>query len=468
MSALNTLHCVLVVVLAFAVRESLAQTQLKYAAGMGPNAPLGYTIASLHDLQTAEFSAQYNSVGLNFIQPFPAGVVCCVVSVAEGFLSIGPSDASSNYIEPFLNGVDTCTSNTQPYSTTFGVPNFSPGPYEGMWISDLTTKEQAALRVTGVAPTLCAVNSTVTPVVYKYTPQYEIRPYGPNYPAPNASEFTFASLADVQSADFQASYNATGGIYFTGSNNTNYCCLIRVANGGWLSYSATPKATAYSPLSLYTQDTNSWACNLQSNDQIHSLGTSFGGPTPDTVFDTLNASTTALFGTFVNNTQNWDGCGSNLPDSLTVFKRVTLPQYIVQIVGTGAAPIPANYAVASITDLQSVEFQNFYNAAGGLQMSAAVAPEFCCIVQVAEGAVGYNLANGISPVSVYSDNVVECATGMGAAQVFLGTAFGGPNSGTIYPTLNSTVTSLFGTFSLSSSTFCSGYTTSQTLLKLVA
>jgi hypothetical protein len=438
--------------------------------------PSGYALASLADLQSTDFLTQYNSFGINYVQSFANGLICCVVNVAEGYLSIGPSDSYSNYLQPFINGADVCSSNTIPQSTTFGVPSFSPGPYEGMWISNLTTKEQAAFRVTGITPAggnfgECGVNSSSTTAIFKaLPPKYVIRPFGPNYPAPNASEYAVAGLADIQSDDFQAAYNATGGILLAGTTSANYCCLIQVAVGGWLSYGAN--STSFSPLSLYSQD-NDWACNSQSNNQIHLLGTSFGGPNPDDVFATLNTTTTSQFGTFLNNPANWDGC-NGLPDTLTVFKRVTLPKYIIQVVGTNyPAPPMSEYTVATIDDVQSQDFLEAYNSNGGVMMSAVDATNsICCIVQVAQGWLNYNIApdSGISPMSVYTEpgNLLECLSDMAAQKVHLGTAFGGPDSGTVFQTLSNITASYFSTFTSSNTQqWCNGLTASQTLLKRV-
>ncbi|CUG86174.1 membrane-associated protein, putative [Bodo saltans] len=467
------------VLLALAAGTAFAaqQQQPKYVVGFLPNGPAGYAPASLADLKTPEFLEQYNSVGLGFVQRFPNGYLCCVVGVAEGLLSIGPSDSYSNYIEPYLDNVDTCTGGTQPNGTTFGVPGFSAGPYENMWISNLTTKEQNAFRVTGVIPTGAIANcgfnySQYTTIFKALPPKYVIRPSGPNYPAPNTSEYVVASLADLKSADFQAFYNETGGVLLAGTNTTNYCCLLRVADGGWLYYGSANNG-AYSPLTLFNQFTSAWACNAATNDQIHSLGTSFGGPNSGLVFDTLNPTTTAQFGSFRNNTQNWDGCGSNLPNSLTVFKRASLPKYIVQVYGPNfPAPPASQYAVATLADVLSQDFQDSYNAAGGVYQPALSSTHtFCCIVQVAgNNYLNYNVATGLSPITTYtepsSQSSVTCSEISTAQWADLGTAYG-INSGSIFSTLNSTVTSQFNTFTSATSNWCGNVPDSKTLFKRV-
>jgi hypothetical protein len=461
--------------LAVAAGAVAAQQKPQYVAGMLSTVPSGYALASLADLQSTDFLTQYNSFGINYVQSFASGIICCVVNVAEGYLSIGPSNAYSNYLQPFINGADVCSSNTIPQSTTFGVPSFSPGPYEGMWISNLTTKEQAGFRVTGITPAggnfgECGVSSSSTTAIFKaLPPKYVIRPFGPNYPAPNASEYTIASLADVKSADFQAAYNATGGILLAGSASTNYCCLIRVSNDAWLYYGAN--STSFSPLSLFNEGTSQWACSDATNNDMHFLGTSFGGPTPGLVFNTLNAATTSQFGSFWNNTQNWDGCGSNLPDSLTVFKRVTLPKYIIQPYGPNF-PLPSGYAVATFADVLSQDFQDSYNTAGGVFMPAvSTTNNFCCIVQVAGGNIlNYNVDPTPSPLSTYAEpgslHEIECSETSASQWVFLGTAFGA-NTQTVFGTINSTVTSLLTTFNSTSSSWCMGIPNAKTLLKLM-
>jgi hypothetical protein len=286
----------------------------------------GYTLATLADIQSPAFLTQYNSEGLNFIQPFPDSVVCCVISIHEGYVSFGSSVANSNFVEPFYQGQDTCTSGTQPNQTTFGIPNFFPSPYTGLWLSTLTPKEQASLRVTGVAPpssvTTCPplrnTSSSIYPAIFKpsETAQYVVRPRGPNYPAPS-SDYREMFVSDLTSDMFQSHYNSVGGILLTGVSSTNYCCLIRVANGGWLSYGPE---NLFSPLSLIYPSTQSWECSLQTNNQVHWLGTSFGGADP-ALLVTLNSTSVAELGYFVNNTQDWDGC-QGLPDSLTLYMKV--------------------------------------------------------------------------------------------------------------------------------------------------
>lgn len=322
----STLTLLVAAVLAAAV--VVPGIDARFVAGFLPAQNLtGYTLATLQDIQSAEFRAQYNSEGIPFVQPFPSSVVCCVMSVAEGYLSFGPTPSDSNFLEPFFNGQDICTSSTQPSQTTFGIPSFFTGPFTGLWLSSLSTKEQASLRVTGMpppasftsCPTMRNTSSSIYPAIFKTSDsaQYVVRPRGPNYPAPS-SDYQEMSVEDMRSDMFQSHYNSVGGILLTGVASTNYCCMIRVTNGGWLSYGPE---NLFSPLSLTNPSTGYWECSIATNNQIHWLGTSFGGQ--DTaLLQTLNNTVVSNFGYFINNTNDWDGC-QGLPDSLTIYQKVS-------------------------------------------------------------------------------------------------------------------------------------------------
>jgi hypothetical protein len=258
-----------------------------------------------------------------------------VLSVFEGFLEFGPTANDSNYLESFnQQGLDMCTANTMPLNTTFGVPSFfPPGPYVGLWIYNLSPKEQMALRATNVVPTAglqCTGNitqypqypafyrlvgsPTATPAPTAALPPYIVQPQGPNYPAP--ANYVEMYVSDLSSSNFINYYNSNGGILLQGAGmNPPYCCMIRVADGGWVSYG--PEGLI-SPLSTVLPETGQWQCNEQSNNQVHWLATQFGGIQNYINFATLNSTVTSLFGFFVNNTQGWDGC--NVPDSLTFLK----------------------------------------------------------------------------------------------------------------------------------------------------
>ena len=158
--------------------------------------------------------------------------------------------------------------------------------------------------------------------------------------------------------------------------------------------------------------------------------------------------------------------------SQTLLKRVSTSKYIVQVVGTNyPAPPTSQYTIASIADVQSQDFLDFYNTNGGLMLSALDATNsICCIVQVAEGWLNYNIApdSGFSPLSVYTEpgNQVECFADMAAQKVHLGAAFGGPGSGTIFQTISNITSMYFTTFTSSNTNkWCNGLTATQTLLK---
>ncbi|CUG06143.1 unnamed protein product, partial [Bodo saltans] len=321
--------------------------------------PSGYALASLADLQSADFLNQYNSVGINYVQPFDAGALCCVVSVQEGFASIGPSNSFSNYLQPFHNGVGACTSNTQPNGTTFGIPSFAPGPYEGMWISNLTSKEQAGFRVTGLTPSganfnECGLSGAATTAIYRMIPpKYIVQIVGPGFPVP--SGYAVATLADLLSVDFQTSYNTAGGVVMTASDTASYCCILEVSEG-WVGYN---DAAGVSPLGLFSESMEDVLCGVGQDRQLVYIGTSFDGPNTGTVFSTFNVSVTSLLGTF--NHQNFTFC-STVNASQTLLKRVSTSKYIVQVVGTNyPAPPTSQYTVASIADVQSQDFLDFYN-----------------------------------------------------------------------------------------------------------
>ncbi|CUG91187.1 Hypothetical protein, putative, partial [Bodo saltans] len=338
------------VLLAVAAGTAVAQ-QAEFVAGMLSTVPSGYALASLADLQSADFLNQYNSVGINYVQPFASGALCCAVSVQEGFLSIGPSDSYSNYLQPFLNGAATCTSGSQPTDTTFGIPLSAFGPYEGMWISNLTTKEQAGFRVTGVTPTganfnECGFSEAATTAIFRaISPQYIVQIVGTGFPVP--SGYAVAALADLQSAAFQTVYNKAGGVVMTASDTASYCCILSVSEG-FVGYN---DAVGISPLGLFSESFDRVECGIGQDRQLVYIGTSFGGPNTGLVFDTFNASVTSLLGTF--SPQNSTFC-HGVPASQTLLKRVSTSKYIVQVVGTNyPAPPASQYTVASIADVQS-------------------------------------------------------------------------------------------------------------------
>lgn len=310
------------------VATAAAQT---YVIGFTPNVTSpypGYVVASIVDLQSAAFAQQYNTIGLSYIAPYNGGAVCCVLGVQEGFLTFGPNSTYSNYVNSFQGNQDTCTSGTAPMNTTFGMPLNAGGPYAGLWLSSLTQKEQQSLNTAYVVPqgyyycsgqTVPTVfKSIATPAPTAVLPPYIVQPQGPNYPAPTG--YSEMYVADVASSTFTSWYNSNGGILLTGSRSfaQNYCCLIRVADGGFLSYG--PEGL-FSPVSIGMPPYGGWQCGQQFNNQLHILDTGFGGPDTGLAFNTLNSTIVSSFGYFVNNTENWDGCGSNLPDSLTLYKQ---------------------------------------------------------------------------------------------------------------------------------------------------
>jgi hypothetical protein len=429
---------------------------VKYAVGLLPSIPDEYVVASLSDLNSVAFATQYNSAGLNFVQAFPSAPTCCIASVQEGFLSFGYSDSNSNFLEPFVDGAGACGPSTQPTGATLGVPSSSAGPYEGMWISLLTPKEQGALRVTGLVPnnaTIVNCNGAPSIVLLKYVPKYVIRPQGANYPAPNATEYEVASLNDLHATDFMTYYNSQYGILLTGTNeNIGYCCLIRVADG-WLNFGAPPTASV---IELYYDDSTSWTCNGGTNNILANIGTQYNQG-----FSQLTATDVAQLGSFTNITQ-W--CSATT-DTLTLYKRVASPKYIVGLYGADVPP-PPQYTIATLADAQSVDFQVAYNAAGGVNLSAFESTDsICCIVQVAEGSLNYNPSAGLSPLVLFSPNSPTqeiCSDEVFSELTLLGSV--GVDALVFY-TLNVSTTSSFSTFSLSNSTYCGGVSASLTLFK---
>ncbi|CUG86171.1 membrane-associated protein, putative [Bodo saltans] len=310
-----------VAVLVVVAASTAVAQQPEFVAGMLSTVPSGYALASLADLQSADFLNQYNSVGINYVQSFGSGFICCVVSVQEGYLSIGSSASYSSYITPFLNGVETCTSNTQPSGTTFGVPPFASGPYEGMWITNLTTKEQAGFLATGVTPTgafsNCGLSGVATTAIFRVIPpKYIVQIVGTGAPVP--SGFAVATLADLQSVDFQTSYNTAGGVVMAASpnNQNSYCCILSVSEG-WVGYN--DEVDSISPLGLYSEAFNAVECGYNQARQLVFIGTPFGGPNGGFVFRTFNASLVSSFGTFTR--QNTSDCQSS-PTTQTLLKSV--------------------------------------------------------------------------------------------------------------------------------------------------
>lgn len=300
---------------------SVAQAQ-QYAAGFLPPPP-GYEQASINDVLSASFVAQYNTVGLSFVNQTFAGAVCCVFQLREGYLTFG-----GTFLEPFAGGVDVCTTGTAPANTTFGVPTFEPGPLSGVWLKQLDAKALSLLGVNSTQPSIsdcgagiqhtvvlkqsAAPPPPVTPAPTTPAPQlpYMISPYGAHYAAP--SGYRAMALSDVLSTSFVSYYNANG-IRLIGNYTSNYCCMLQLQDNGWLTYGAEGN---FSPFSLFVN--GYWSCGSAAMGGLVTLGTSFGGPY-QLEFPTLNATTLSLVGEFYNNTmRDFDGCQS-LDDSLTMW-----------------------------------------------------------------------------------------------------------------------------------------------------
>jgi hypothetical protein len=287
--------------------------------------PENYVVASLADLATTEFSTSYRFPGINFLDSIPV-TPCCVISVAEGFLSFGPSDKDSNFLQPFLpdDGSSACRSGTTPSRTTLGISAASPGPLNGTILYPLSPEEQAEFRVTTASPSSSATYGNCTSssptstdlAIVKLQYRYVVRPTSltPGY--------TIATLKDVQSAEFSNAYNYNrGSIQLTveASQESDYCCMLRVAEG-WLAYGSAAQPNGYSPMTLYNSGYN-WICSGFTGSVWGEMGAAFGGPNSGTVFFSLNETVTEQFSVFTTNLQNWSSCGENLTNTLTLYKR---------------------------------------------------------------------------------------------------------------------------------------------------
>lgn len=312
---------IVIVAVTAALLASSAAGQPEFVMAFLPKVNLSnYEVATLADLRSDAFVQQYNTIGLSFVQQMTQ--MCCVVSVAEGFLAFGVAGQQNGFIESFKGSQDVCTSYTQPQNTTFGIPPFAPGPYAGRPLPSINRTALELLHVNNSLPisyygSQCA-NSKTYPFIAVFRrirsqPSFIVQPYGPNFTAPVG--YRQGALSDFISASFASYYNSNGILLSGINSNVNYCCMIRVTDGGWLTYGAENN---FSPITLFTPS-GYWSCGSSTNNMYHIFGTSFGGTQPNVLLPRLNATSLPLVGYFTNDTaQDFDGCNL-FPDSLTFF-----------------------------------------------------------------------------------------------------------------------------------------------------
>ncbi|CUG91182.1 membrane-associated protein, putative [Bodo saltans] len=290
--------------------------------------PENYVVASLADLNTSKFATSYRFPGINFLNSIP-WTPCCVVSVAEGYLSYGPTDTDSNFIQPYFHtdGSSACVSGTEPRGTAFGISSSSPGPLNGTLLYPVYNQTEFRFVATATPTTSpsygnCTASTPTSSSIALVKVQYRYIVL-PNSPAPPPSSgYTIATLKDVQSAEFAYAYNynhASLQLTVETSQESNFCCMLRVAEG-WLGY-GNFTSDEYSPVTLYNSETT-WMCTSLAGSAWGQLGTAFGGPNSATIFWSMNGTIASQFGTFTKNPENWSYCGANgLANSLAVYKR---------------------------------------------------------------------------------------------------------------------------------------------------
>ncbi|CUG91184.1 Hypothetical protein, putative [Bodo saltans] len=293
-------------------------------------------------------------------------------------------------------------------------------------------------------------------------PKYFFQPQGPNYRAPNASLYEVATLNDIHTMNFLEYYNSQQGLLILEPQQQIqqwFCCLVRVADG-WLYYGAPPNA--YSPLTLTDGFSSANVCSIYNNynNAVVTLGTT---TTTNVNFNTLTLAEISQFGSFTTGSQCTAPDNEFGNNTITLYKRVSPPPYLITLYGPGV-PLPsASYALATLADVQSEAFGAAYNAAGGINVTGFESDiSMCCVLQVTEGWL-YNTNPGYYPLSPYTTGLAPnheaCAAFMSSQLSLIG-IMGGAEVG--FTTLNSTTTSHFTT---NSTNPCSSTITSIAILK---
>ncbi len=417
--------------------------------------PAGYTLMSLADMKTPAFIEYYNNRGIDFVQPFPSGYLCCIVLTTSGYLAYGPS-SNLSYLEPFQGATDCCTTGYMPNRTTFGGGPINGEPMYYQPIPQLNASTLAQLSATPGAPPIgneCSQAAAYT-AIFKLNPppasasEYKLQQIGPDYP-PLSGGWEQASLQDVKSGDFAAYYNKHKGLQITQSETANYCCMIQVAEGGWLMYGSTP---GRSPLSTYEPATMMWNCSIV-NSTID-FYTTFGGDYTNIFFPLWNGSVTAhLSLLYSDKPSDFDGC-IGLNNTLALIKRTAGPvppppptpapsspsgkhAYKVQQVGPNY-PAPQGWTMASLADVKGADFAQFYNA-NGIQLTQSETTNYCCMIQVSDGGwLMYGSTPGRSPLTTFNMNGGwQC--NVVNIKLYFATYFGGNYMNTMFTQWNTTV-----------------------------
>ena len=403
--------------------------------------PTGYVIMSLDDISSPAFVEYYNNRGVDFIQTFPDGPLCCEILTSTGFLAYG-QPGNLSYLEPFQGSTDVCTSGTMPQKTIFGGGPISGEPLYYKPIPILNTTSIALLSTTAQTPEMSCQNAAGMYTAYfKLIPgpsgqfEYKLQQVGPDYPVPSGG-WEQATFADVKSADFSSFYNKNG-LKITQAETANYCCMIQVAGNGWIMYGAAP---GRSPISTFEPSTGAWNCSAVNT--VLNLYTTFGGNYQNAFFPQWNSTITSQLSLLYNDTNDYDGC-IGLPDTLALLKKSVSPNpkqnYKVQQVGPHY-PAPTGWQMASLADLKGDDFASFYNK-NGIQLGQGESANYCCMIQVSDGGwVMYGATPGRSPLTTFSTNGGwECA--VPNVKLYLATYFGGNYQNALFPQWNSTITS---------------------------
>ena len=345
-------------VAACAVVASVAVAQsfiVGRAGAQFPDAPGGYVMASLADVQSSQFASSYNAFGLTPASGNGDSISvphCAFVAVNEGFLAfLAPGNIT--VLAPFSNGGQWEEGASLANPMWFGAIS-SGGTGAAKFIGALNAAQQKALRTVssrnggGFCNTLAywAVFTAATFVLGRT---------GPGYTPPASglgSNPELATLADVRSRRFVETYNTQGidapVLYKSGSPSG--CCALQLQDGFVTYASAGTVVPHYRDASgLAACFGTAFASDMSGKQR---LGTGPWGADAALFFPTLNVSTLSQLAT---TPAGPDGCGSG--NSYGLFKTSSI--------GPGPGPGPSPLGDCFEIDLRA----GYYTPSGGSCLS---------------------------------------------------------------------------------------------------
>lgn len=296
---------------------------------------------------------------------------------------------------------------------------------------------------------LVCLAATVALVSGKGLPPMFAATFIPDEPA----GYTLAVLPDIQSPRFAEYYNAVGLNFLEAfpAEASNVCCVFMLDNG-MLLYSPTGNVNDTNFVQPFVGDTPACVPSTQPNHTTFGIPSYSVGPAAGTWFSTLNATQQGDF--FHGYTaplpgQNISNCPIATWYLTTIVKSNFIQSFIVRPIGPDyPAPPSSEYVVASLADIQSLSFTEYYNEVGGISLQGSSTINYCCLIRVEEGWLSFGAAPDSSPLSLLSveNNAWSCNDAQNERLHYLGTYFGGRDNHKVFQNMTTAITSQLGAF----------------------